>query len=83
MGSPAAIALAPKFGNGVLTDDSQGRAAAEALKLKAIGSVGVLVIARERRVISALAPLLEALKSSGYYLSDQVTERALACVGEA
>jgi len=82
-GEAAAIALAAKFGYGVLIDDAQGRVAAATLKLKVIGSVGVLVIARERGLIPALAPLLEALKSSGYYLSDQLIQSALERVGES
>lgn len=82
-GEAAAIALAAKFGYGVLIDDAQGRAAAAALKLKVIGSVGVLVIARERGLIPALSPLLEALKSSGYYLSDPLIRSALTRVGES
>jgi predicted nucleic acid-binding protein len=82
-GEAAAIALAAKFACGVLIDDSQGRAVAAALKLKVIGSVGVLVIARERGLIPALAPLLEALRSSGYYLSERLIQTALERVGEA
>jgi predicted nucleic acid-binding protein len=48
-----------------------------------IGTVGVLVIARERGLIPALAPLLEALRSSGYYLSEKLIQTALERVGEA
>jgi len=64
-GEAAAIALAASCG--VLMDDSQGRAAAALLKLRVIGTVGVVVLARERALIPALAPLLEALRASGYY----------------
>jgi predicted nucleic acid-binding protein len=82
-GEAAAIALATKLGYGVLIDDLQGRAAAAALKLKVIGSVGVLVLARERGLIPALAPLLEALRASGYYLSESLIQAALQRTGEA
>jgi predicted nucleic acid-binding protein len=82
-GEAAAIALAAKLGCGVLMDDSQGRAAAAALKLKVIGSVGILVLARERGLIPALAPLLEALRASGYYLSEPLIQAALRRTGEA
>jgi hypothetical protein len=82
-GEAAAMALAAKFGYGVLIDDSQGRAVAATLKLKVIGSVGVLVLARERGLIPALAPLLEALRASGYYLSQPLIQAALQRTGES
>jgi predicted nucleic acid-binding protein len=82
-GEAAAIALAARLGYGVLIDDSQARAAAALLKLRVIGTVGVLVLARERGLIPALAPLLEALRGSGYYLSEPLLRAALQRAGEA
>ena len=82
-GEAAAIALAARLGYGVLIDDSQGRAAATLLKLRVIGTVGVLVLARERGLIPALAPLLEALRASGYYLSEPLIQAALQRAGES
>lgn len=82
-GEAAAIALAAKLGYGVLMDDSQGRLAAAMLKLRVIGTVGVLILARERGLIPALAPVLEDLRASGYYLSDALIQAALQRVGES
>lgn len=82
-GEAAAIALAVRLGYGVLMDDLQGRSAASMLKLRVIGSVGVLILAKQRRLIPALAPLLEALRASGYYLSDALIQEALQRVGES
>lgn len=82
-GEAAAIALAARLGHGVLIDDSQGRAAAVLLKLRVIGTVGVLVLARERGLVAALAPLLGALRASGYYLSEPLIHAALQRAGEA
>jgi len=66
-----------------LIDDLQGRAAATLLKLRVIGTVGVLVLARERGLIPALAPVLEALRASGYYLSEPLIQAALQRTGES
>ena len=82
-GEVVAIALAAKLGYGVLMDDLQGRSAAAMLKLRVIGTVGVLILARERGLIPALAPLLEGLRASGYYLSDALIQAALQRVGES
>lgn len=82
-GEAAVITLAARLGYGVLIDDSQGRTAATLLKLKVIGSVGVLILARERDLIPALAPLLEALRASGYYLSEPLIREALRRTGES
>ncbi len=81
-GEAAAIALAARLGYGVLIDDLQGRAAATVLKLRVIGTVGVLVLARTLGLIPALAPLLEALRASGYYLSESLIQAALQRAGE-
>ena len=82
-GEAAAIALAARLGYGLLIDDLQGRAAAAQLKLRVIGTVGVLVLARERGLIPALSPLLQALKASGYYLSEALIQAALHRTGES
>ncbi len=82
-GEAAAIALAAKLGYGVLMDDLQGRSAASMLKLRVIGSVGVLILARQRGLVPALAPLLETLRASGYYLSDALIHEALQRVDES
>jgi predicted nucleic acid-binding protein len=64
-------------------DDLQGRSAAYMLKLRVIGSVGVLILAKQRGLIPALAPSLETLRASGYYLSDALIQEALQRVGES
>jgi uncharacterized protein len=81
-GEAAAITLAAKLGYGLLIDDLQGRAAAAHLRLRVIGTIGVLVLARERGLIPALGPVLNALRASGYYLSDALIEAAMQHVGE-
>lgn len=72
-----------KLGYGVLMDDLQRRSAASVLKLRVIGAVGGPNLAKQRGLIPARAPLLEALRASGYYLSDALMREALQRVGEA
>jgi len=81
-GEAAAIALAAERGHGVLIDEKLGRAVAEGLKLKVIGTVGVLLIARRRNLIPAAKPLLEDLKTSGHRLSEELMQEALRRAGE-
>jgi uncharacterized protein len=81
-GEIEAIALAVDHGCGILIDDKQGRKVAVALRLQVIGTVGVLVIAKNRGLVSSLKPLLEELRESGYRLSGQLIEAALRHVGE-
>ena len=81
-GEAAAISLAVERGHGVLIDDMHGRTVASTLKLKVIGTVGVLVLARQRGLIPRLKPLLENLVASGHHLSEALVQEALRRVGE-
>lgn len=81
-GEAAAISLAIAQGCGVLIDDMRGRAVAAKFKLDIVGTVGVLVLARQRALIPALNPLLEQLVASGHYLSTALVQTALRKVGE-
>ena len=47
-----------------------------------VGSVGVLIAAKVRGDIAAIAPLLLALRSSGLWVSDALVSAVLASVGE-
>ena len=81
-GEAVAIAFAAERGHGVLIDEKLGRSVAEALNLKVIGTVGVILIARKRGLIPAVKPLLEELKASGHRLSEDLIARALRRAGE-
>lgn len=81
-GETAAIAFAAERGYGVLIDEKLGRSVAEALNLKVIGTVGVLLIARRRNLIAAVKPFLEDLRTSGHRLSEELIREALRRAGE-
>ena len=86
-GESSAIALAQHYNERatpalVLLDDSRGRRAAQRLQITMIGTTGVLLLGKRAQLVNAVAPLLDALKSSGYFLSERLLKAALAQAGE-
>lgn len=65
-----------------ILDDLAGRRCAEALNIPISGTLGLVLIAKRRGVIHASRPVLEKLRQSGMYLSDQTMNHALALIGE-
>ena len=47
-----------------------------------LGTAGLLLLARQAGAIDAVRPLLLALRQSGYFLSDRLSEAVLAQSGE-
>ncbi len=72
-----AIALALKLSASLLIDEKLGRNIAKNLNLKTIGTAGVLLLAKQRKLISKVKPLIEDLKSAGCYLSDALIKEVL------
>jgi predicted nucleic acid-binding protein len=66
----------------LLIDDRCGRAEAKHRGLAIMGTAAVLVLAKERGLIEACAPLLSALREQGYYFSDGLIQAVLSQVGE-
>lgn len=81
-GESEAIALAYELGYRLIVDDRQARNTAKRLGIKIIGTVGILVKAKKLGLIDQLLPILEALKSNGFYLSQSLKTEALILVGE-
>ena len=81
-GEAEAISLAAQIHCGVFMDEKAGRAAARALGLKTIGTVGALSLARSKGFVAELKPLIVKLQQSGYYLATDLVERVLKAHGE-
>lgn len=86
-GESSAIALAQHYNERatpalVLLDDARGRRAAHRLQIAMIGTTGVLLLGKQAHLVSAVAPLLEGLKRSGYFLSERLITGALVQAGE-
>ena len=81
-GEADAISLASQMHCGIFMDEKTGRAAAMALGLKTIGTVGVLSLARDKGLVTELKPLIVRLQDSGYYLAADLIENVLKAHGE-
>jgi len=66
----------------VIMDELRGRRYARRLRLPLTGTLGVLLLAKERGLISAIEPLVEDLLAAGLYLSPEVVVQALTLAGE-
>lgn len=81
-GELSAIALALAMQATVLIDERLARASAQALGLPVIGTLGLLVRARQDGLIGKLAPVLDTLVDSGYFLAPSLVAQVLDAVGE-
>jgi predicted nucleic acid-binding protein len=66
----------------LIIDDSKGRREAKALGIKITGTLGVLLLAKERKLIEELKPLLNQIKSTNFRISQSLIYRTLAMAGE-
>jgi predicted nucleic acid-binding protein len=82
-GEASAIAAAAEWGCGVLMDDKAGRRMAKNFCVASIGTVSVLVLAKQKQLIPSIKPLLDQLTQSGYFLGDKLIASALAMAGES
>ena len=74
-GETAALLLAEESGADLLlSDDAAARAMARRRGLAVMGTVGVLIEARERGLVSAAAPLLLELRRLGQWLSEDLVQ---------
>ncbi len=67
----------------LLLDDRAGRKAAQKLRLPTTGLIGILILAKEKGLISEVSSLLEELRNKGYWLGDSLIEIALKLAGES
>jgi len=82
-GEAELIALATETNTAhVILDDRAARREADDLGLTVIGTVGLVLRAKRDGHIPTVRPLLDALRGSGFWLSDALYERALDRAGE-
>lgn len=84
-GETATLNAATQIGPGclVLMDDAAARAEAQALGLNVTGTAGVLLIARRRKLIPKVRPLLERLVGAGFRMSPGVIDAVLEAARES
>jgi hypothetical protein len=84
-GESEAIVLAQELqADWILLDERAGTQIAESLGLKPIGLVGILIIAKEKGLISSVTLVLDELRfTAGFWISDKFLSRIRALVNEA
>ncbi len=69
-------------GSEAILDDLAARRCARTLGVPVRGTLGLVLIAKQRGIIPAARPVVEELRQSGMYLSEAVVNQALKQVGE-
>lgn len=82
-GELAAIHMATALECPVLMDERLGRQVAKRRGITVIGSAGLLLAAKKRGLVPAVAPILDQWRQSGYFLSASVVKAVLDRAGEA
>jgi predicted nucleic acid-binding protein len=81
-GERGAIALGIELNASLLMDDRRARQVAVELGRPVIGTLGLLLRAREEGFVPALRPLTDHLQASGYYLPADLVEEILSSLRE-
>lgn len=66
----------------LLTDDKQARKVAEYNKIKIVGSMGVLIMAKKQGLIKSIKPSLDAIYNSYIYISEDLYHYVLSIANE-
>lgn len=84
LGEASAIALAIEEKDSLLiVDELKGRKFAEQLGLNFTGTLGILIRAKQRGILSSIKPALQKIKQTNFRLSKELEQRILVSVGES
>jgi len=83
-GESEAIVLAQELeADFLLIDERRGWKIANALGIKTVGVLGVLLEAKKKKLIPAVAPLLDEIQNvAGFYLGESLRREVLLLAGE-
>ncbi len=82
-GESSVLALATEhLGIEAIIDDLAGRKCAASLNIPVRGTLGIVLIAKKRGLVTKARPIIEEMMSTGLYLSRKVVDEALRRVGE-
>lgn len=76
-----AVALEEPDSQAIL-DDLAARRCARALNIPLQGTLGLILVAKQLGMIPAVRPVLDTLRQTGMYVSDQLTRQVLDQAGE-
>jgi len=82
IGEAESISLASRLGCRVFIDEKKGRSFAKKNHLAVVGTLGLLIKAKELGYIGQIKPLITRLESCGYRYSDKLVRAALKAAGE-
>lgn len=66
----------------LLVDDARARKVAKLNSIAVVGSLGVLLLAKSRRLIPAVRPHLAAIEAAGIYVAQELATETLRLAGE-
>jgi len=83
IGEASAIALAMEISNPLLIiDDLKGRKLASQLMLNYTGTLGIMILARQKGVINSLRKYFERIRKTDFRISPVLLEKILEDLGE-
>lgn len=84
LGEAEAIVLAGEIGSDaiVILDDATARRIAEQEGCRVVGLLGLLVRAKQLGLLAAVKPLLDVMRSGGFFVSDELYTIILQQVAE-
>lgn len=78
LGEASTIALAVEVDNNItILDDLKGRKIAKKLNIKMIGTLGVIINAKKKNIISSTKEVLNKLKDAGFRISKEIENEIL------
>ncbi|MDR0866747.1 MAG: DUF3368 domain-containing protein [Candidatus Symbiothrix sp.] len=66
----------------LLIDEKRGRKIALYNGIKVIGTLGILLLSKQKRLLASIKPLLDLLQQSNIRISDKLYKQALLLAGE-
>lgn len=81
-GEAAVLALAEELTGTVVMDERKGRRYAKRLGLSLTGTLGLLLLAKERRLLTSVADAVDTLLAAGLYLDADLIAAVLRLAGE-
>lgn len=66
----------------LIIDEIKGRREAKALQMQFTGTLGVLIVAKEKGIIHSVAEILELIKETNFRISNQLLLETLKKCGE-
>ncbi len=80
--SEAIVLYKEKNADFLLCDDKKAKKFAQTFGINTIGSLGILLKAKEKKLIDSINPLLVLLKESNIFIDDKTFELVLKMAGE-